>query len=141
MVSAQGGTGRAEESADGFAGNVPGWAPLIDPEAVERLRQLDPSGQHGVLDRVLRAYEASLRRHLSEMASEAVVSDPERVARAMHTLKSSSAAIGAGSFAQRCADIEQAVRSSKSLPPSEQVEAMIHEGRLVLAAVGTMLAP
>ena len=100
-----------------------------------------PGGQAGVLDRVLRAYQASLTRYLAEVVSEPVASDPERLARAAHTLKSSSAAVGAMGLAQHCADIEGLVRSHKTLPPPAQVEAMIHEGRLVLAAVGTMLAP
>lgn len=141
MVSVQGSAARADGVGDGQA-TGPQMAPeVIDQQAIERLRQLDPGGQSGVLDRVLRAYQASLSRYLTEIVAEPVASDPERVARAAHTLKSSSAAVGAMGLAQRCADIEVLVRSHKTLPPASQVEAMIHEGRLVLAAVATMLGP
>lgn len=141
MVSVQGGAGRANGVGDSQAAAPPVATDVIDLQAIERLRQLDPGGQAGVLDRVLRAYQASLTRYLAEVVSEPVASDPERLARAAHTLKSSSAAVGAMGLAQHCADIEGLVRSHKTLPPPAQVEAMIHEGRLVLAAVGTMLAP
>lgn len=115
--------------------------PLIDPQAIERLRELDHGGQHGVLDRVLKAYHGSLGRHLDDIAQAQAASDTARLLHAVHTLKSSSAAVGAAGFAQRCADIEQAVRTGKALPDHGQVEALIHEGRLVRSAVGAMLAP
>jgi HPt (histidine-containing phosphotransfer) domain-containing protein len=115
-------------------------APLIDPQSIERLRQLDPSGQQGVLDRVLRAYEASLGRHLDDVALSLSTGDLDRMARAAHTLKSSSAAVGALTFAQLCADIEHVLRSLKVMPPAPQVEALIHEGARVKVAVGAMLS-
>jgi hypothetical protein len=39
-----------------------------------------------------------------------------------------------------CADIEHALRSLKVMPPAPQVEALIHEGARVQAAVGAMLS-
>ncbi len=114
--------------------------PVIDPQSIERLRQLDPSGQQGVLDRVLRAYESSLGRHLDDVATALPAGDLDRMARAAHTLKSSSAAVGALTFSQMCADIEHVLRSLKVMPPAPQVEALIHEGARVQAAVGAMLS-
>jgi histidine phosphotransfer protein HptB len=115
--------------------------PLLDADAIERLRELDPSGQQGVVERVLKAYRSSLDRHLADIAAALPAHDTDRLVRAAHTLKSSSAAVGAMSFSQRCADVELSVRTDKSMPPSQQVEALIHEGHQVLAAVGAMLAP
>lgn len=114
--------------------------PVIDPQAIERLRELDPSGQQGVLQRVLRAYEGSLVRHLADIGSVSDAGDLERLVRVVHTLKSSSAAVGAMGLSQRCADIEQAVRSGKVMPDAAEREALIDEGRAVLAAVGAMLS-
>ena len=142
MASTQGPTGWRRDAADGLGTGGAGMgpaAPLIDPEAIERLRQLDPSGQQGVLRRVLLAYEASLTRHLSDVAEAWECADADRLGRASHTLKSSSAAVGAMTFAQHCADIEQSVREHKRLPDAALVEALIHEGRRVLRAVGDML--
>ena len=117
-----------------------GGAALLDPEAIERLRQLDPGGQQGVLVRILRAYETSLARHLDEVMSAAVAGDAERLRRSAHTLKSSSSAVGALVFAQQCADLERMAEKAACQPGPGAVEAMVHEGRRVLVAVRTMLA-
>lgn len=134
--------GRLGDVGDGAGVGAAGSAalpPLIDPEAIERLRQLDPGGQQGVLRRVLQAYETSLTRHLADVTEAAAQGDSDRLARSAHTLKSSSAAVGAMGFAQHCADAEQAVRQRQAMPDAALVEAMIHEGRRVLRAVGDML--
>ncbi len=118
-------------------GGAGGAGPVLDPDAIERLRQLDPDGSQGMLERVLRAYESSLSRQLGEISGS--FDEPDRLARAAHTLKSSSAAIGALVFSQRCADVEQMLRQTRTLPTPAQLEALIHEGRRVLSAVGAML--
>lgn len=125
-------------TGDRLAGGAPANA-LIDPQAIERLRQLDPGGQQKVLERVLQAYHTSLGRHLAEVEGALSAADADRLARAAHTLKSSSAAVGALEFAQRCADIEQGIREHRTMPDAAQVEALIHEGGRVLQAVGAML--
>ncbi|MCA0241020.1 MAG: Hpt domain-containing protein [Proteobacteria bacterium] len=114
--------------------------PLIDPQAIERLRELDPSGQLGVLRRVLQAYEASLKRHLADIEQAATTGDADRLSRAAHTLKSSSAAIGAMDFSQRCAELEQQLRSQRQVPPVAELQSLVADGRQVLAAVEAMLA-
>jgi HPt (histidine-containing phosphotransfer) domain-containing protein len=114
--------------------------PVIDPQAIERLRDLDPGGRQGVLQRVLRAYESSLARHLVDIGSAGDSADLDRLLRAAHTLKSSSAAVGAMAFSQRCADIEQLVRAVETMPDAAELEALMLEGQGVLAAVRAMLA-
>jgi HPt (histidine-containing phosphotransfer) domain-containing protein len=113
--------------------------PVIDPEAIARLRELDPSGQQGVLRRVLCAYETSLARHLGDIANARDGADLDRLMRAVHTLKSSSAAVGAMAFSQRCADIEQAARDARAMPDATEIQALLAQGQVVLAAVGAML--
>lgn len=133
--------GQNEPPLAAAAAGVAGKPPLIDPQAIERLRELDPSGQQGVLERVLRAYQTSLARHLTDIAGASASADGDRLARAAHTLKSSSAAIGALAFSQRCADVEHAVRQERRIPEAAQLEALVNEGQQVLAAVGAMLSP
>lgn len=113
---------------------------VIDPQAIERLRELDPHGVQGVLPRVLRAYELSLNRHLADIAQARAVGDLDRLLRIVHTLKSSSAAVGAMGFSQRCADIEHVARGGRTMPDAAEVDALVAEGRGVLAAVEAMLA-
>lgn len=112
----------------------------IDPLAIERLRELDPGGSLGTLRRVLEAYQQSLRRHLDDIGAAHAGHESEHLARAVHTMKSSSAAVGALVFSQRCADVEHLLRSGHGWPDGLQVEALIHEGRRVLSAVGAMLS-
>ncbi len=113
-----------------------GTGPL-DPLAIERLRELDPSGQQGMLGRVLQAYHTSLSRHLQDLGGTDL--SLKQLASATHTLKSSSAAVGAMAFSQRCADIEQLVRREQRQPPSGDLDALLQEGRHVLEAVTAML--
>ncbi len=131
-------TGRLTVPLDGAGGQSIALGPALDPAAIERLRLLDPGGAQGLLERVLRAYETSLERHLVEIRSSR--SDPVRLQRAAHTLKSSSAAVGALDFSQRCAVVEHLLRHVKVLPATAELEALLDEGQRVLAAVGAMLA-
>lgn len=127
-----------DASARGGAGSD-ARMPVLDPDAIERLRQLDPGGSQGMLERVLRAYESSLTRQLAEI--EGIARDAQdRLLRAAHTLKSSSAAVGALEFSRLCADVEHQLRQDRIMPTPEQLEALIHEGRRVLVAVGAMLS-
>lgn len=112
---------------------------VIDAGAIARLHELDPSGAQGVVQRVLSAYHGSLERHLSDIAAAALAGDGNRLVHSVHTLKSSSAAVGALDFSSRCADAEHRIRNDRQMPDAADVEALIHEGRRVLAAVGAML--
>ena len=136
---------RQTVALDGVAAGVGGVptapGPLIDPQAIERLRELDPSGQQGVVGRVLQAYQASLARHLADIRTALAGADLDRLVRTAHTLKSSSAAVGATHFSQRCADVEHHVRHDKTMPETAEVQALIDEGQQVLAAVAAMLTP
>lgn len=113
--------------------------PVIDPSAIARLHELDPTGAQGVVARVLVAYHGSLGRLLGDIGAAAVTGDENRMVHAVHTLKSSSAAVGAMEFSNRCADAEQRIRNQRQMPDAASVEALIHEGRRVLAAVEAML--
>jgi HPt (histidine-containing phosphotransfer) domain-containing protein len=126
-----------DAGARGGAGSV-ACMPVLDPDAIERLRQLDPGGSQGMLERVLRAYESSLTRQLAEI--DAARNAQDRLLRAAHTLKSSSAAVGALDFSRLCAEVEHQLRQDRIMPTPAQLEALIHEGHRVLAAVGAMLS-
>lgn len=135
MSNAKGGSGRdpgtASPPTDGHQ--------VIDPSAIARLRELDPAGTQGVVQRVLQAYHGSLVRLLGDIATAVAAGDENRLVHAVHTLKSSSAAVGAMDFSNRCADAEHCLRNERQMPDAAAVEALIHEGRRVLAAVGAML--
>lgn len=113
---------------------------MLDPQALERLRDLDPDGRLGVVTRVLTAYRGSLARQVDEIAAAQAGGDGRSLLRVVHTLKSSSAAVGASRLSVRCAELEEACRGVSGPWPGPAVEALIHEGRAVLAAVEAMLS-
>ena len=80
---------------------------LLDPEAVHRLRELDPTGGNKLLERVVNAFSSSLDRLLPDLARARAGAELDLtvVRHVSHTLKSSSASLGAMALSQRCADI------------------------------------
>ena len=93
--------------------------PVLDEAALQRLRELDPGGKNHLLERVLRAFEASVTRLGAQLVEARAANDMQSVRHAVHTLKSSSASIGAMRLSRLCAEIEAAVRveAFAGLPP------------------------
>lgn len=111
---------------------------VLDESALARLRELDPDGRHGVLARVLAAYETSLVRMLALLRAERLAPNPKAVAALAHTLKSSSASVGALALASACAALEQCVRQ-EATAQTHDVDELIALGEAALAAVRTIL--
>ena len=118
----------------------PGADPAqLDPQAIARLRELDPDGRHGVLGRVLQTYDASLQRLMAQAGDALARGDPAAVGIAAHTLKSSSSSVGALELSRLCAELERSVRAGETQHLQVQVENLLSEGRRVLGAVRAML--
>jgi HPt (histidine-containing phosphotransfer) domain-containing protein len=111
----------------------------LDDAALARLRELDPDGRHGVLRRVLQAFETSLVRMLAQLAAERSDGDAGVVAGVAHTLKSSSASVGALQLAAACADVERRLRTGTPGNLGADVEHLLTEGEAALLAVAAML--
>jgi HPt (histidine-containing phosphotransfer) domain-containing protein len=112
----------------------------LDPEAIRRLRELDPGGSNKLLERVVAAYSNSLERLLPDLARARAADPPDFavIRHVSHTLKSSSASLGALALAARCADIETLAREGESQDLPAQLDAMlldIHQVRAALAAL------
>jgi HPt (histidine-containing phosphotransfer) domain-containing protein len=115
--------------------------PALDAAALARLRELDPDGRHGVVQRVLTAFETSLTRMQGQLAAERGTPDPEVVKSVAHTLKSSSASVGALSLAQACAALERGLREGTVTDLDAEVHGLLLEAGAALRAVGAMLHP
>jgi len=115
-------------------------AAVLDADALDRLRELDPQGQSRLLERVLRAFETSAGRLARQFDEARTDGDMQGVRHVVHTLKSSSASIGALTLARLCTEIETAIRAEAfgSLP--ERLDAMDRELAAVLKAVTPMLS-
>jgi HPt (histidine-containing phosphotransfer) domain-containing protein len=115
-------------------------AAVLDADALARLRELDPQGQSRLLDRVLRAFESSASRLARQFAEARAGGDMQGVRHVVHTLKSSSASIGAVALARLCAEIETAIRSGSFGALPDRLDAMDRELTAVLQAVTLMLS-
>ena len=97
----------------------PSPIPVLDEAALQRLRDLDPEGKSHLLERVLRAFESSVARLGAQLVEARATNDMQSVRHAVHTLKSSSASVGAMRLSRLCAEIEAVVRREAfaELPP------------------------
>jgi len=93
--------------------------PVLDAACLAELRSLDPDGQAQLVKRVLATYQTSLVRLVDQLRQARAEAAWEQVSRIAHTLKSSSASIGALKLSQLCAAIEKAARQAQEalLPP------------------------
>ncbi len=113
----------------------------LDAAALARLRELDPDGRHGVVQRVLTAFETSLARMLVQLQAELEGGEAVVVANIAHTLKSSAASVGALELSRCCAEVEQRLRAGQTGELRTDVERLLQHGAAAQAAVGAMLRP
>jgi HPt (histidine-containing phosphotransfer) domain-containing protein len=113
--------------------------PGLDERALAQLRALDPDGRHGVLQRVFGAFEASLLRLPSQLAGLSASTDAKALGDIAHTLKSSSASVGALGLARWCAQAEQAARAGELERLDVAVAGLRVESARVLGLVRAML--
>jgi hypothetical protein len=108
---------------------------VLDEAALQRLRDLDPAGGNRLVERVIRAFESSGARLGGQLAEARAKGDIQAIRHVAHTLKSSSASIGALELSRLCAEIEAALRRETPAVEASLLDAMDHELSAVLQAV------
>lgn len=111
----------------------------LDTQALARLRELDPDGRLGVVQRVLAAFESSLHRMLGQLQALQPSPEATQVANIAHTLKSSSASVGALNLSRTCAEVETRLRKGDTSAMQLDISRLISEGQAALHAVGAIL--
>lgn len=114
--------------------------PPLDARTLGQLDQLDPTGANRLVPRVLTAYRDSLARLRGQIANARDVDDPASARLAAHTLKSSSASVGALALSALCAQAEQAVREGQTTLLWAVLDKLEREAQRVDAAVQHLLA-
>ena len=114
--------------------------PALDAAALAKLSRLDPTGQSGLYRRVLSAYLVSLSRLRDQIDAMGNELDVGALGMAVHTLKSSSASVGALRLSGLCASIEQAARDGRLYALAEQVSQLNVEIERVEQAIAHMIA-
>ena len=108
---------------------------VLDTASLNRLRELDPGERNGLLQRVLRTYTQSLERMLVQWREARAAADANAMRVIAHTLKSSSASVGALELSALCADVEARLRDQRLQGVEAQFDAVAVEAQRILAGL------
>jgi len=122
-----------------FSVNASDPSSVLDAAALARLAELDPQGSAGLVQRVMATYANALERSRQELLLLRQPLQHEPLRHLAHTLKSSSASVGALALSALCAQVEHNVRSQQSGDIGKLLDAMQTEMQRVAGAVQTML--
>jgi CheY-like chemotaxis protein/HPt (histidine-containing phosphotransfer) domain-containing protein len=131
---------RKAPSSTPIADEIPGIsatpeAVTIDPKALQVLRALQKPGRPDVLTRVVDMFNLDAPRLLSAMRNAIAANDADALQRAAHTLKSTSANVGAMLLAAYCREIEQLARSADVAATAAPFDGAMEELDRVLVAL------
>jgi HPt (histidine-containing phosphotransfer) domain-containing protein len=107
-------------------------AQLLDGDTLARLAELDPGNRQGFLDNLLRTYRRALEQLLAQLTQAQRATDRDAMRHVAHTLKSSSAGVGALALAGLCVQLEICLRDQTD----SDIDALVSE----LLTVGRRLA-
>ena len=113
---------------------------MLDAAALAALAQLDPNGANRLMQRVLTTYRSSMARLLAQLAQARAKPDPTTQRLVAHTLKSSSASVGALLLSRLCSDAEKALRDGRLDEVPSLLDHLVAESARVDAAVLQLLA-
>jgi HPt (histidine-containing phosphotransfer) domain-containing protein len=105
------------------------------------LRELDPAGKNQLLARVVTAFSKSLERLLPDLsqARGQQPADLDGIRRVFHTLKSSSASLGALALSRRCAELEADARDGKLAASDARLDDLLQDIEQVRVALNALV--
>jgi HPt (histidine-containing phosphotransfer) domain-containing protein len=109
--------------------------PIINPEAIQALRELSPDGDGEFLRELIAIYLADTPKQIEQLEAALTGQDAAVVTRAAHTIKGSSGNFGAEEFARLAKDIEAAGKAG-NLPAAA---ALVPEFKRQFEKVATAL--
>jgi HPt (histidine-containing phosphotransfer) domain-containing protein len=81
--------------------------PILDPNAIQALRDLSPEGDGEFLRELISIFLADTPKQMANIESALAAHDGALLVRAAHTIKGSAGNFGAGELAQLAGRIEQ----------------------------------
>ncbi|HEU4845076.1 MAG TPA: response regulator [Burkholderiaceae bacterium] len=112
---------------------------IINRQALENIRALSPANGNALLERVLQAYVKDTPTHLQTLRQAVAAADPTALRKAAHSLKSSSANVGADALAQLCKEMEQLGRNDSTEGAADMLAGMEREFQAVRQSLNTIL--
>ncbi len=113
---------------------------VLDAQALQRLHELDPNGENQLITRVVNAFEVSVKRLMPQLALALPGLDLAAVRHVAHTLKSSSASLGAIKLSQMCSELENLSRLGKTEGVADLAALLQAEVEVVRAALQKLLS-
>ena len=107
----------------------------IDPEVLNELRETVGAGDEEMFNELLSIYLDDAPNLIAEMEKAFEIKDQEKLTRASHTLKSSSATIGAMALSTLCKEVELASRNGELDALGEKIEHIKQEFEQVKKAL------
>ena len=107
-------------------------SPSIDRSVLDQIRMLEGPGRQGLLEKVVGLYLSDSLKVMEKIRSSVGTGDAEALRRAVHTLKSSSANVGACAVSKACRRIEEEAAAGNPPPSgSPELERLEEEYRSV----------
>jgi len=135
---AETGSGERKEPKPPSPGPTEGRA-VIERAALDNIRALQKDGMPDLTTKVIDKYLIHAPKLLGSLRQAAAEGDAPAVQQAAHSLKSSSANLGATELAAQCKTLELEARLNKVVPSQAQVQALETEFLAVRDALATEL--
>jgi two-component system sensor histidine kinase/response regulator len=111
----------------------------INRQALNNIRALSANNGHALLERVLQAYLEDTPSHLQTIGQAIANGNTSQMRKAAHSLKSSSANVGAEALAQRCKELEQLGRNDTTAGAAVLLAEMERSFQAARQALGAIL--
>jgi len=105
--------------------------PSVDQSVLRALRDLQREGKPDIQQRVIQAYFSSSPPLIAQLQEAVVVKNRETLQNAAHSLKSSSATVGALKLSEICRELEMSCRNKTLENATDRVAAIASEFREV----------
>ncbi|TKC87168.1 response regulator [Trinickia terrae] len=123
------------EADDAASADPDASANVIDQKVLDGLRALQRPGRPDILTRIIDQFNLDAPRLIRDMHAAVEAADDAALKLAAHTLKSSSANVGAHVLSTQCREIEQLARAANVVGAADLVDGTDAEFRRVQAAL------
>jgi two-component system sensor histidine kinase/response regulator len=113
---------------------------ILDEQALRQIRSLRQPGGPDLLKKIVDLYISNSRTLIETLRDSIIRSDSAGVAQAAHSLKSSSANVGATALTEMCAQLEAIAKTGKLASAWAMLDRMVEEHNRVLLALNAQTA-